>query len=121
MSLSAIALAVRIKSKDKNLQKSALGMFITIFFTGTSEPVLYGICLPYRKAMLFSILSGAVAGLYQGIMGIHCYAYSFPTVFTSLIFQSNTEPGNFVNAIIAGAISFGVAFIGILLTFKDEK
>ena len=61
------------------------------------------------------ILGGAIAGLYQGLVTIHCYVYAFPAIPSCLMFASGDEPGNFVKAMISGAIAFVASFLLTLL------
>ena len=121
MSLTAISFVAQMRSKDKKRKNMAISSLITVVCTGTTEPVLYGICLSSRIAILSAIVAGAVAGIYQGIVTIHTYVYAFPTLFSILMFQSNEEPGNLVKAVTAGLISFGVAFTMMLFGYKGEK
>lgn len=121
MSLTAISFVVQLRCKDKKKRNTVLSSFITVACTGTSEPVLFGVCLSSKIAMLSAIIAGAVAGIYQGIVTIHSYAYAFPTVFSILMFHNSGKPGNLVHASIAGSISFGVAIVIMLLYYKDEE
>lgn len=121
MSLTAISFVVQLRSKDKTKKNIATSSLITVFFTGTTEPVLFGICLTNRIALLSAVISGAVAGIYQGIVTIQTYVYAFPTLFSILMFQSNDQPGNLVKAIIAGVISFTVALVLMLFGYRDEE
>ncbi len=114
MSLTAIALITMLKSKEKEKRSSVLAVLITVFFTGTTEPVLYGICLTDKVALLAAVAGGAAGGIYQGLVTIHTYVYAFPTVFSILIFQSDKDPGNLIEAAAAGAISFSVAILVML-------
>jgi len=120
MSMTATCLAARIKTKNKEFGANALSAGLTVFFTGTTEPGLFGVCLINRMALIAAIAGGAAAGIFQGINGIHCYVYSFPTVFSILMFQSSKEPGNLMKAALAGLISFAVSFLVMMLFFKDE-
>lgn len=120
MSLSAIAFVAQLRSFDKSKKNKYLSFLITVFFTGTTEPVLFGICLFNKVAMLASIIAGAVAGTFQGIVRIHSYVYAFPTLISLPMFYSESEPSNILKALLAGIISFIVALLVMLLKYKDE-
>lgn len=115
LSLSGVALAAFLKAKTPGLKKTALSSGLTLFFAGISEPTIFGVCLRYKKPLITGILGCAIAGLYQGIVGIHCYVYAFPAIPSCLMFASGEEPGNFIKAMTAAAIAFGASFLLTLL------
>ena len=115
LALGGTCLAVFLKAETPALKKTALSSGLTVLLAGVSEPVLFGICLPYKKPLITMILGSAAAGLYQGIVTVHCYVYAFPAIPSCLMFASGDEPGNFIKAMIAGAIAFAAAFLLTLL------
>jgi phosphotransferase system glucose/maltose/N-acetylglucosamine-specific IIC component len=121
MSLMAVTLATMLNSKEKEKRSSVLAVLITVTFTGTTEPVLYGICLTDKIALLAAVAGGAAGGIYQGLVTIHTYVYAFPTVFSILIFQSDKDPGNLIEAAVAGVISFSVALFVMLLGHRKNN
>ncbi|WP_303973235.1 PTS transporter subunit EIIC [Streptococcus merionis] len=65
-----IALGVALKTKDKKLKSVAYNSLIPCFLSGVSEPILYGIFVPYRKAaVIYMIISGALSAL-GGVLGV---------------------------------------------------
>lgn len=121
MSLSAIAYVAQRRSSDKSKKNKYLSFLITVFFTGTTEPVLFGICLSNKIALLSAVIAGAVAGTFQGIVRIRSYVYAFPTLISLPMFYSDGEPSNILKALIAGVISFIVGLIVMLLKYKDDE
>ena len=121
MDLTAISLVALKKSSDAKTKNLALTSLISIFFTGTSEPALFGLCLNSPTALVAIVIAGACTGLYQGIVTINNYAYAFPTLFTSLTFQSDTDPTNFSQALIAAAISFVVSLVIMILFYRKKN
>lgn len=121
MSLTAVSLVAWLRSKDNKRKSMAISSLITVFCTGTTEPVLFGICLSSKAALLSAMTAGAVAGIYQGLVTIHTYVYAFPTLFSILMFQSNDEPGNLLKAIVAGSISFLVSFVLMFFNYKEGE
>ncbi|MCI8464965.1 MAG: PTS transporter subunit EIIC [Lachnospiraceae bacterium] len=111
LSMTGVSLAVFLKAKTLSLKKTALSSGLTVFFAGVTEPVAYGLCLRYKKPLITAILGCIVAGLYQGIVGIHCYVYAFPAIPSCLMFASGDEPGNFAKAMIAASIAFVSSFL----------
>lgn len=121
MALTAVSFVTMLRSKEQKKKTIALTSLITVFFTGTSEPALYGVCLTDKIALLAAMAGGLVGGIYQGIVTINTYVYSFPTVFSILIFQSEKDATNLMQAAIAGAISFSVAFVIMFIRFSKRK
>lgn len=121
MSLSAIAYVAQLRSTNKSIKNKYISLLITVFFTGATEPVLFGICLSSKIAMLSSIVAGAVAGTFQGIVTIHTYVYAFPTLISLPMFYRANEPSNIIKALVAGIISFTVALVIMLLKYKEDE
>ena len=112
-----------LRTKDAELRGQALSAGIVAFLSGVSEPSLFGVCLKEKKALRCVMLTGVIAGIYEGIVGIKCYVYSFPAVCSILMFHGPDGMGNLWKAIILAVLSVGVAFV---LTFfalsgKQEK
>ncbi len=121
MSLTAISLVAQHRTTDKNKKNMYVSTLITTFFTGITEPALYGICLKSKTAMIASTAAGLIAGIYHGIVKIQAYVYTFPTVFSILMFHSDDEPSNMLKAIIAGLISFIVALFIMIIWYKEDE
>ncbi len=115
LALFGTAMAVFLKAKTPALKKTSFSCGFTVLLAGVSEPSLYGLCLPYKKPLITTVLGCAAAGLYQGIVGIHCYVYAFPAIPSCLMFASADEPGNFAKAMIAAVIAFAASFLLTLL------
>ena len=115
LALGGTCLAVFLKAKTASLKKTALSSGLTVLLAGVSEPSMFGVCLPYKRPLLTAILGSAIAGLYQGIAGIHCYVYAFPAIPSCLMFASADEPGNLTKAMIAAVIAFAASFLLTLL------
>jgi PTS system beta-glucosides-specific IIC component len=121
MTISAAALAVFLKTKNAERKKVAISSGLTTFFTGTSEPCLFGVCLPYRIPLVTSMIAGGIAGIYHGIVTIHGYVFAFPGIVSILMFSSPSEPGNLPKALIAGSIGFTVSFLLTFVLYRDSK
>jgi PTS system beta-glucosides-specific IIC component len=121
LALSASAFAVFLKSKISDRKKVAMSSGITTFLTGTSEPCLFGVCLPYRIPLITTMIAGGIAGFYQGLVTIHSYVYAFPAIISILMFSSPDEPDNLLKAAIAGSIGFIAAFLLTIIIYKDKN
>ena len=114
LSLAGADFAVFVKRKEQKLRGQALSAGIVALLSGVSEPSLFGICLKEKKALYGAMAAGALTGIYEGIVGINCYVYSFPAVCSILMFQSPDGMTNLVKAAGAAALS---VLLGFLLTF----
>ena len=56
---SAVGLAVALKMKDPENKSLCWGYFLTQFFGGVGEPLLYGVFLRYKRPWIGSIAGGA--------------------------------------------------------------
>lgn len=116
MALGGADIATAIFTKDSEYRMQAASAGLTVLLAGVSEPSLFGICMKEKKTLFCVMASAAVAGIFQGIVGIHCYVYSFPAISSILMFSSSKEPGNLWKAAVAGAIAFVVSFLLVTCT-----
>lgn len=117
---AAVGLVAWLRFKDPEKKNLALGYFITNFFGGVGEPLLYGIFIPYRRPWLATILGGAAGGLYAALTGVKVYS-GIQGLFTPLNFLGGTQ-ANFINGIIATTIATVVSFVvAWLWGFTEEQ
>lgn len=111
------SIGVGLRTKDKKFRSEAISLGIGSIFAGISEPVLYGICLQYKRPLIGVIAGGAVGGLLAGLTGVKAYTMSKTTILALPIFQE-TMIGMliacFACMIVAGVVAF-------LLGTKEEK
>ena len=119
MTLTGACLAVFLKSRGE-VKQTALSAGVTALATGTSEPALFGICLPLRTPLVAIMVAGGIAGIWQGLRGLHSYVYAFPGIFSILMFSSPAEPENLPGVLIAGAIGFVASLLIALAIYRDK-
>lgn len=107
----AASLAVAIKTKNKNTRQIASAAAVSALLAGVTEPALYGVTLKYKKPLYASMISGAVAGLFMGIVNLKSFAFAVPSLLAIPQFVNKAIPSNFIYAIIVVAISFVLTFI----------
>lgn len=76
-----VALGIMIKTDDQKTRQLASSAFFPALFSGVTEPILYGLIVPNKKAMLFILISGAVGGAINGYFHVLMQA----PVFSSLL------------------------------------
>ena len=110
-SQAAAALAVFVKSKDKDMKATALAAAISAAVGGITEPALYGVNLKLKKPLVASMIGSGLSGLFIGIVGLKAFAFSGPCLLSFPMFASTEYTKNFLFAVIAAAISIIVTFV----------
>lgn len=109
----ALAAAIRFKNiDDKN---TAFGGFVSGFVGGVNEPNLFGVFLPHRRMLVTMSAVNVIVGALAGILGVGFYNLGHSSIVCLLTFISPTDPSNFVNACICGAVGFALGFVGVWL------
>lgn len=121
MSLAGCDLGVFIKSRNKERKSLAMSAMLTVLIPGISEPSVFGICFKEKTPVAANVLGCMIAGMVQGMITVHCYIYTFPSIPSILMFYSDKEPGNLLKAIAVGIVAFAASFILALLFFKEQE
>lgn len=121
MSQAAASLSVSLKTKNKNLKSLALSSSMTAFLGGITEPAMYGVNLKLKRPMYASMIGGAVAGLFAGLMKMKAFIYVTPGILSLPMWISEEE--NYVwLAITTIIISVIATFIATwMLGFDDSE
>lgn len=121
MSLAGCDLGVFIKSRNKERKSLAMSAMLTVLIPGISEPSVFGICFKEKTPVAANVLGCMIAGMVQGMITVHCYIYTFPSIPSILMFYSDKEPGNLLKAVAVGIVAFVASFILALLFFKEQE
>ncbi len=122
-SLGAVLFAMYLKNKDENFRGICLPAIISSFFFGVTEPAIYGVALPDKKAFIIASIGSAVGGLIIGITGAVVYISGGLGVFNWLSFMppAGVEGANYiVAAVIASLVGAAVGFVLEFITYKPE-
>lgn len=113
----AVALGYGLRATKKEDRSIGWGFLITYAFGKVSEPLIFGLLLRNKKALIWSIIGGMSGGLVMGILNAKVYIFSgvgFPFM----------NPLRFGPDLIKGAIgclvSFGVT-LALSLVFGFES
>ncbi|MDU5109026.1 MAG: beta-glucoside-specific PTS transporter subunit IIABC [Clostridium sp.] len=116
----AACLAVTLKSKNKDLKQVASASTISALVAGVTEPAMYGITLKYKKPLYACMISGGVAGLYAGFVGLKAFVFAAPSLVSIVQFIDPKGGSNFINALIVAAIAtVGTFVLTWVLGFED--
>lgn len=112
-----------LRAKKAETRVELGGYFLSNFFGGVGEPVLFGFILKYRKPLIAQIVGGFVGGLVAGIANVTVYT-AMP-VLNFLNFLGYMDPSGASNIIWAG-ISAAVcvivaAIVTYVLGFDEEE
>lgn len=120
--LSGVALGYGIKSKDK--EKKAFGFSNVITgLLGVTEPIIYGIALPNRKAFVCAFIGGGIAGGITGAAGAYMYGFGGGGILAAPMFINPAGiDKSFTIYLISAAVAFVVSCVlTILFGVKTEK
>lgn len=111
-----IALAIWFRSKDPQMKSLAGASGITALLSGVTEPILFGLCVKYKKSYPVLGIAGAVGGGLMGLFG--CRAMGF--VNAGILGISGYFSDTFVMYAVSIAVTTILAFVLMTLVFKKE-
>jgi PTS system beta-glucosides-specific IIC component len=120
LALAGADFAVCVRTKDPELKGQALSAGIVAFLAGVSEPSLFGVCLKEKQALRCAMIAGALTGIYEGIVTIRCYVYSFPAVCSILMFHGSDGMANLWKAAGAAAMAFVLGFVLTCFSLRER-
>ena len=120
-SLAGCDLGVFVKSKASDKKAMAVGAMAAALLPGISEPSIFGVCFKEKTPLLGNVLGCMIAGMVQGILTVHCYIFTFPSIPSILIFYSANEADNLLKALIVAAVSFMGSFFITMLVYRDGQ
>lgn len=122
VALGAAALAVSLKSKDKETKAIALSAGLT-GICGITEPSIFGVLLPLKTPFIGALAGGAVGGLFAGLVNLKSYVFvsgGLPSLAAFI-----PQDGNLMNfymsiatLLVAALVSFAVTWF---LGFKEDS
>ncbi len=122
-SLGAVLFAMYLKNKDENFRGICLPAIISSFFFGVTEPAIYGVALPDKKAFVNACIGSAVGGLIIGLTGAVVYMSGGLGVFNWLSFLpiDATSTVGVMHMVWAIVASLAGALVGFALEYATYK
>jgi PTS system beta-glucosides-specific IIC component len=116
IAVAGATLGASFRIKDEKMHSTAVSSgFLGII--GITEPALYGIDIKYHQPLLGAMLGGAIGGALYMLLGVKCYAYAMPGIFSLAAYLNG---GNNLLFIIFSLIAaFLSAFSYAFLKTKD--
>ena len=117
----AAALAVALKTKNKDVRSTSLSCAVTAMAAGVTEPAMYGVNLKYKTPMWGAMIGSAVGGLVAGLMKVSIYAFAGVSSFVALPLFMGETASNLIWMCIAVVIGIIVTFVMTLILYKEKK
>jgi len=99
------------KMKAAAISSGGLGII------GITEPALYSIDVKYKQPLMGAVVGGAVGGALYVILGVKCYVYAMPGIFSLPAYLHSGN--NLIYCIISLIVTFITAFVYSLIMTKD--
>lgn len=120
MAQGAAALAVSIKSKNKDFKQVAGSSAFSALFAGITEPALYGVTLRLKRPMLGACIGAAVGGLFGGFFQMKCFGIATPAIVTIVQYVEEDRAVSLLIAALTILLTVVVTFIAtMLIGFED--
>lgn len=102
-----VAFSIWLRSKDSEVKSLAGASGITALLAGVTEPILFGVCMKYKKSYFVIGIAGAIGGMIMGMFG--CQAMGF--VNAGILGLSGYFSDKFGFYLLAAVASMAVAFV----------
>ncbi|PEL82554.1 PTS beta-glucoside transporter subunit EIIBCA [Bacillus wiedmannii] len=113
---AGVAFGVFLRTRDKSLKTLSGSTLIPALLSGVTEPILYGLMMRYKKTIPYVIISAAVGGAINGMLGVKALVYVFPSMLSIPAF---TPMGIYIIAI--GVAFAGATLMTLIFGFEDKK
>lgn len=120
MAQGAAALAVAVKSKNKDFKQIAGSSAFSALFAGITEPALYGVTLRLKRPMLGACIGAAAGGLFGGFFQMKCFGVATPAIVTIVQYVEKGRPQSLLFAALTILLTVVVTFIAtMIIGFED--
>lgn len=120
MAQGAAALAVTMKTKNKDLKQTAGSSAFSALVAGITEPALYGITVRLKRPMLGACIGAATGGLVGGFFQLKSFGVATPALVTIPQYIESGRPESFMYILITAAVTIGVSFVATyFIGFED--
>lgn len=119
MTQTGAALAVALRSKNKQFKQISLWSGLSTLLSGITEPSIFSVTLKLKKPLIATSIAGFFSGAYAGVMGVKGFAMAVPGVLSMPMFVG-PDPMNLVHAIISLLIAvIGSFVLTLIIGFED--
>lgn len=120
MAQGAAAVAVAVRSKNKEFRQIAASSGFSALVAGITEPALYGVTLRLKRPMLGACIGAVAGGLFGGFFQMKCFGIATPAIVTIVQYVEKDRSSSLLIAAATIVITVVVSFIAcILIGFED--
>lgn len=120
MAQGAAALAVSVRTKNKDFKQIAGSSAFSALFAGITEPALYGITLRLKRPMLGACIGAAAGGLFGGFFQMKCFGVATPAIVTIVQYVEEDRASSLLIAALTILLTVVVTFIAtVIIGFED--
>ncbi len=117
-----IALAVALKTKQKNLKEIGFSGALSALFGGISEPTTYGISYKMPKIFFCSAATSLITSVFCGIVHLKCYGFGGYSLTNILLYYGEgKDMHNLTMALIGVAMMAVLSFVFVFMTKWDDS
>ena len=120
MAQGAAALAVSVKSKNKDVKQSAGSSAFSALVAGITETALYGTTLRFKKPMMGACIGAGIGGLVGGFFQMKCYGVATPALVTIPQYIEQGNPKSIIYVLITAAVTIVGSFAASYLIGFDD-
>lgn len=75
-----VAAGVLVSRPPKELRVLLSSALLPAMISGVTEPIIYGLMLPFRRLFLYTAIASAIGGAINGYFGVQMVAYAFASL-----------------------------------------
>lgn len=118
LSEAGMCFAVALKTKSEDKRSTAISAGISAS-CGITEPALYGVTLQSKQCMSAVVIGSLISGSFIGLSAIKAFTIVGPGIPSMTMFVDQSDPSNFIKAVIAFIIALASTFIITLFIYKE--
>jgi len=116
--LCGVALGYALKVKDKEQKAFGISTMVSGLL-GITEPIIYGIALPYKRPFVCAFIGGGIAGAIAAAMGLARQGFGGAGLLAAPMMVKEGDPNNFKIWLMTSFVAFVVS--GVLCYFTTDK
>lgn len=113
---AGVAFGIFLHTRDKSIKTLSGSTLVPALLSGVTEPILYGLMMRYKKTIPYVIISAAVGGAINGMLGVKAVVYAFPSVLSIPAFAPMG-----IHIIAIGVAFAGATLMTLIFGFEDKK